>query len=223
MRGDSVIEEEKRAVARHVAEMIPDVEVLGLGSGTTVAKFVEELVNLGKRPKVVVTSSQIERVAKAHGLTVVELEDEVEITVDGADEVDPKGNLTKGGGGALLREKVLANSSKRYIIIADHTKLVDRLGTKTPIPVEIVPYGFKVTISALERMFGVKPKLRKLMDRPFVTDNGNFIVDLPIRVERPSEVETSIKVMNGVVDVGIFTGMADEIYVAKGNKVLRYK
>ncbi len=217
------MEEEKRLVAKYVAEMLPEVEVLGLGSGTTVAKFVEEMARLGKRPKVIVTSSQIENVARKHGFKIVELEDTVEITVDGADEIDPKGNLTKGGGGALLREKILANSTERYVVIADHTKLVDELGSRTPIPVEIVPFGFKQTIRALSSKFGVSPKLRLKGEMPYVTDNGNYIVDLPLRVKRPSEIESSIKLMNGVVEVGLFIGMANEIYIAEGKRVFRYK
>ncbi len=216
---------EKRVVARFVAERLPDVELLGLGSGTTVAKFIEELAKAEKYPKVIVSSNQIREVAESWGFDVLNEFDDLrpEITVDGADEIDPKGNLTKGGGGALLREKLLALNSERYVVIADHRKLVRRLGERFKIPIEVIPFGYKWTLRALEDLLGVRPTLRTVNDSPFFTDNGNYILDLPITVDRPSEVEAMLKRITGVVEVGIFVGLADEIYVAEGESVRKVK
>jgi len=220
------VEMEKRIVARYVVDLVEGVELLGLGSGTTVAAFVEELASshLASGLKVIPSSSQIEKVAKENGLNVVDAEyGRPELTIDGADEIDSQLNLLKGGGGALVREKILAVNSDYYVIIADHSKVVNLLCTRKPLPVEALPYGLSWTIDLLESALNAKATLRRDNRKIFISDNGNYIIDLKCSpLEDPEAVEKQLKLCPGVVDVGIFTDLADEVYVAFGNEVKRF-
>lgn len=216
-------EVEKRAAARRALKLLDGIELLGLGSGTTVAIFVQELArtDYASRIKALPSSRQIEGVARRYGIELVDPSyGKPELTVDGADEIDSHLNLLKGGGGALVREKVLATSSDHYVIIADHSKLVDKLCTKKSLPVEVLPFGHEWTKELLEKALGSEAKLRKSGNRIFVSDNGNYIVDVACRpLDDPSSVEKSIKLHPGVVEVGIFTDLADEVLVAFGEDV----
>jgi len=220
------VEMEKRIVARYVVDLVEGVELLGLGSGTTVAAFVEELASshFASGLKVIPSSSQIEKVAKENGLNVVDAEyGRPELTIDGADEIDSQLNLLKGGGGALVREKILAVNSDYYVIIADHSKVVNLLCTRKPLPVEALPYGLSWTIDLLESALNAKAMLRRDNRKIFISDNGNYIIDLKCSpLEDPEAVEKQLKLYPGVVDVGIFTDLADEVYVAFGNEVKRF-
>ncbi len=220
------LEEEKAAAAEAAVDMIPsDARVIGLGSGSTVAHFVR---SAAKRPALrdltyVPSSSQIMDEALGAGLRVIDV-DEVEwvdLTVDGADEITPGGTLLKGGGGALTREKVLAVNSDFYLIIADHTKLVGAICETRPLPVEILSFGSSKTVKLLEEMTGWRASLREVGGRPFVTDNGQLIVDLhpPDPLEDPESVYTNLKLAPGVLEVGIFLELADEAVIARGDLV----
>lgn len=220
-----MLEMEKRIVAREALKLISDVELIGLGSGSTVAIFVEELARSEHAPKLAVipSSRQIEGVARSLGLKVVYPDERrPDVTIDGADEVDRSLNLLKGGGGALLREKVLAFNSEIYVVIVDHTKLVDRLCSKRALPIEVLPYGVSWTVDKLERELNCSAELRMSGGSPFTTDNGNFIVDLRCPpLDDPGSIEREIKRIPGVVEVGIFSGLADCVYVASGTEVRR--
>ncbi len=217
------VEMEKRVVSKYVLDLVDGVDILGLGSGTTIATFVEELAssNLAKDLRVIPSSSQIESVARKNGLNVVGSNyGKPDLTIDGADEIDSELNLLKGGGGALVREKVLAINSNYYVVIADHRKLVNRLCTRKPLSIEILPYGLEWTKELLESALDSKAIIRMREGSIFLSDNGNYILDLKCEpLEDPSAVEKQLKLYPGVVDVGIFTELADDVFIAFGNEV----
>jgi ribose 5-phosphate isomerase A len=203
--------------------------VVGLGSGRTVVYAVSELSGKVKTEKIQVfcipSSYQILLEALKRGLKVSSLYEhpEVDITLDGADEVDARLNLTKGGGGALAREKILASASKRYTIMVDGRKLVDKLGSSKPVPVEVLPFAAPAVKRRLKRIFG-RVEFREGSGKvgPTITDNGNFLLDVYTGpLENPWETERQIKGIPGVVEVGLFIEMAHEVYVGFKDGVKR--
>ncbi|MDK2463423.1 MAG: ribose-5-phosphate isomerase RpiA [Candidatus Korarchaeota archaeon] len=223
----TTVEEEKALAARYALERIPsDARIVGLGSGSTVEAFVRELrrSDLSKRLRFVPTSSQIEEAALRAGLELVDIDhvETVDFTVDGADEIDPNLNLLKGGGGALTREKVLAVNSDVYVIIADHRKLVRSLCSTHALPVEVLRYGRTHVARLIAEAVNGIPELRLTrFGIPFTTDNGNYVLDvtMPEPLEDPEATLTQLKLIPGVVEVGLFVGLADEAYVAEGREV----
>ena len=221
------VEEEKVLAAKFALERIPsDARVVGLGSGSTVAAFVRELAksDLASRLTFVPASSQIEEEALAAGLKLSDLDhvEAVDFTVDGADEVDPDLNLLKGGGGALTREKILAVHSDLYVIIVDHTKPVEALCSKHSLPVEVVRFGRSHTAKLLAESLGGEVALRKTrFGIPFITDNGNYLLDVRLKepISDPEATLNQVKLIPGVVEVGLFVGLADEVYVAEDREV----
>lgn len=209
----------KRMAAEKAVEDVQDGMTVGLGTGST-AYFaimrVAELVRSGYKLRCVATSVQTEEIALREGIEILPL-DEVEgidITIDGADEVDPQLQLIKGLGGALLREKIVAAASKREIIIVDDSKMVPKLGTKSPLPVEVLPFGQGHTRRALERL-GCEPTLRMKDGRPFITDGGNLIFDCRFPgIESPFFLESRLNTIPGVVENGLFLNMATKVIVA---------
>ena len=214
---------EKRLVARKAVGLLDGVEILGLGSGTTVEAFVDELSKTPLASKLVVvpSSTSIERYAKERGLKVVDPGfGRPEITIDGADEVDPDLNLLKGGGGALTREKILAVNSDEYIIIVDHTKLVDRLCSKRPLPIEVLKFAHEWIAEIIETVTRSRVELRKADGGPFITDNGNYILDIHMKpLDDAASLEIQLKMFPGVVEVGLFVGLADMVLAAEGEEV----
>ena len=208
--------------ARSAINLIPRKGALGLGSGSTVAIFAKELGRQIKEDKidirVVPSSYQAYQLAIEYNipLTNLDLDSSLLLTVDGADEVDKSLNLTKGGGGALFQEKVVAYASERLVIIVDESKLVESLGTKFSIPVEILPFSLGVVRRKISDM-GINPVIRQAANKmgPVVTDNGNFILDLkfPEPIRNPRETAIDLKMIPGVVETGLFVGMADEVHV----------
>src|SRR5436309_151899 len=193
--------------------------VLGLGTGSTARHFlagVARLVANGVDIKGVPTSLATAEEAKQLGIPLTSLEESfwLDLTVDGADQVDPKLDLIKGMGGALFREKIVAAASKKFVVIIDDSKLVRRLGTKTPLPVEVHPFGWKNAAAALE-VLGAKIELRKNGDEPFRTDNGNHILDAHFGAIRgPAKLASRISSIPGVVGHGLFLKMAHAVLVA---------
>ncbi len=201
--------------------------VLGLGSGSTAGAFVEELgrrLGDGRLRDVagVPTSSGTGRLAREWGvpLTTLEAHPVLDLAVDGADEVDPALNLLKGRGGALLREKIVATASRRVVIIVDDSKRVSRLGERGPVPVVVIPFGWRSVASRLEALGG-KPSLRTGDDgRPFVTDDGHYILDCSFGVlDDPQRVAEQLRFVVGLVDHGLFLGIAHEVIVAASDRV----
>ncbi len=223
MNSHQIFEELKKAAAEEALKEISDGEVIGLGSGTTVAHFVRLLASSGISVKCVASSRQIWEMASSLGLEVLDLNEvpEVDLTVDGADEVDPEGNLIKGYGGALLWEKILASCSRRYVIIVDERKIVKKLGERGKLPVEVVKYGWKRTGEKIGSMLG-EAKLREIEGKPFLTDSGNYILDVFLEeaISDPEDTSLMLNSVPGVVENGIFYKMADEVIVAfKGGEV----
>jgi ribose 5-phosphate isomerase A len=205
-----------------VREAGPDVRV-GLGSGRAAEAFVRALAaeaGRGLRVQGVPTSQATAALATSLGLALAELTDEpLAVTVDGADEVDPRLDLIKGYGGALTRERIVAAASRRQVILATPEKLVPRLGTRGRLPVEIVPFARPLAVRRLSAL-GCQPQVREAERRPFVTDNGNWILDCAIvAVDDAATLEREIRRIPGVVDTGFFLGTAERVLVAEADHV----
>src|SRR5438128_3638319 len=198
--------------------------VLGLGTGSTVRHFLDgvaRLVQRGMDLRGVPTSFATAEVAKELGIPLTLLEERTrpDLCVDGADEVDPKLDLIKGLGGALFREKIVAAASKRFIVIVDSSKLVPRLGTKAPVPVEVHPFGWKTAAAALEGL-GATVELRRRDSETVRTDNGNNLLDARFGpIKAPSKLAARIAAIPGVIGHGLFIGMADAVVVASDEGV----
>jgi len=214
------------AAEKAVDEFIMDGMIVGLGTGSTAyyaIKRVGELVKKGYKLKCVATSVQTEDIAKECNIDVVDLDevDHIDVTIDGADEVDPQMQLIKGLGGALLREKIVASSSLTEVIIVDDSKLVERLGTKCPLPVEVLAFGHKKTKAALERQ-GCTAVLRMKGNGPFITDGGNYIYDCKFDgIDNPFFLESRINVIPGVVDNGLFLNIANAVVISSPDGTVR--
>jgi ribose 5-phosphate isomerase A len=218
----------KRAAAEAAALLVEDDMVVGLGTGSTAAFAVEALarrVHQGLRFVGIPTSKRASALALAKGIPLSSLAEhrQIDLTIDGADEVE-RGtlNLIKGLGGALLHEKIVAAASRRLAIVIDGTKLVDRLGTHAPVPVEVVAFGLEATTAALEAL-GADARLRLAAPgEPFVTDSGNRIVDCSFgAIADPAKLEDRIASVVGVVESGLFIGRADVVFVADAAGVHR--
>jgi ribose 5-phosphate isomerase A len=222
----------KLNAVKSVIPLVPKSGAIGLGSGSTVAIFAEELgqqvLNGSIDISVVPTSYQAYELAIEHRipLTNLDLNPELLLTIDGADEVDKDLNLTKGGGGALFQEKIVASASKKLIIIVDESKLVERLATKFEIPVEVLPFSLGVVQRKIVEM-GITPNLRQAQKKmgPIVTDNGNFILDLkfPKPISEPRQIAIDLKMIPGVVETGLFIDMTNEVHIGTetGARVLK--
>lgn len=223
----------KRQAAEQALTYVEDGMKLGLGTGSTAAKFVELLgakVKAGLKVVCVPTSEATRAQAAALGIPLTSLDEtpSLDLTVDGADEIDEELRLIKGGGGALLREKIVAVASDRVVIIADNSKLVETLGS-FPLPLEVVPFGLAATEQLIIKLAADcgcegEVRLRKGADgKPFMTDNGNYILDCSFgTIEDPEALDDSLKLVPGLVDTGLFLGIADVGIIAgpKGVEVL---
>ncbi len=199
-------DELKQAVALSAIDYVIEGEIVGVGTGSTANFFIDALGKIKHKIKGAVASSKAtaERL-ESHGITVLDLNqvDHIPVYVDGADEINAQGAMIKGGGGALTREKIIASASQQFICIADSSKLVGTLGTY-PLPVEVIPMAYKTVIRKLA-LFGGKPTLRKSGESPFVTDNGNYILDVSgMKISDPKNMENQINNIVGVVTVGLF-------------------
>lgn len=212
---------EKQLAAEKSIEYVKDGMILGLGTGSTVFFLVNklaELVKQGLKVNCVSTSNQTSELAKSLGIKISNLNevDKIDLTIDGADEVDSNLNGIKGGGGALLYEKIVAKASKKVIWIIDSSKYVKKLG-KFPLPVEIISFGSNQLLKKFDEL-GFNPKLRKSGEKYFITDAKNLIVDLNLnKIDDSIDLEKKIKLMPGVVEVGLFNNIADMIVIGKDN------
>lgn len=217
----------KQMAAERGASLAESGMVLGLGSGSTATLAVQAIgrrLREGSLRNVVgvPSSSAIAAVARESGvpLTTLDQHPVLDLDLDGADEVDPHLNLIKGLGGALLWEKVVAVASRRVVIFVDESKLVDRLGTKVPLPVEIIPYGWRTHLAFIESLGG-KPELRTLPGgRPFVTDEGNYILHCRFDgIADPAGLDAKLLTRAGVVGTGLFLGIADQVIIGRPSGV----
>ena len=215
----------KRAAAAAAVALVEDGHRLGLGTGSTAKWFVELLAERAKAEGLdlvcVPTSLRTARQAQAAGLKVVTLDEAgwLDLTIDGADEFDPDLNLIKGGGGALLQEKIVATASDRMVVIADQGKQVEHLGN-FPLPVEIVTFGWETTKAIVEETLedmdveGKIATLRMDKDEPYITDNGNFIIDCHLRrLGDAEELALALNMIPGVVETGLFVDIADSVII----------
>ena len=211
----------KRAAAERALDFVENGMVLGLGTGSTAAFFVTELaarIAQGLAIVAIPTSERTAAQARQLGIPLASFAEHrrIDVAIDGADEVQRTTlDLVKGRGGALLREKIVAAASSRFIVIVDRDKLVDRLGEAGPLPVEVAQFGWQATAGALERL-GSRPELRcAVSGQPFVTDGGNFILDCLFGpIDDPPETERRIKSIVGVVENGLFVGRSSAVIVA---------
>jgi ribose 5-phosphate isomerase A len=213
----------KSAAEFAVTKFIRSDMIIGLGTGST-AIFalykISELLKQGelKNLKGIASSLQIESEAKRLEIPISNFDDHstIDVTIDGADEVDPELNLIKGGGGALLREKIIAQASKREIIVIDESKRSEKLGTKWPVPVEVIPFGWE-THEQFFKSIGAKKSILRLSDSgiPFTTDEGNFIMDLHFGIiENVNSLAGKLKSRAGIVEHGLFIDIATDLVVA---------
>jgi ribose 5-phosphate isomerase A len=213
-------DEYKQAAAEKALELVQDGMLLGLGSGSTVRYFTEgvgRLVAGGMTVRGVPTSRATAELAAELGIPIVtELIGQIDLAVDGADEVDSALNLIKGRGGAMTREKLVAASAKRFVIVVDESKLVKQLGVGV-LPVEVLPYLWRSTAERLISL-GVSLVVRGGEEAPFITDNGNLILDLTVEegggIKDAAALDVKLKGITGVVEHGLFVGMTDTVIVA---------
>jgi ribose 5-phosphate isomerase A len=217
----------KQRAAEAALSFVRDGMVIGLGTGSTADQFLQALAAQLKGGKLravrgVPTSRQSERRAEQLGIPIVSLVEHPspDVTIDGADEIAPNLDLIKGLGGALLREKIVAQNSKMLVIIADSRKAVSVLGSKSPLPVEVAPFGHEIQAEFL-RSLGAVPTLRsERTGNPFITDNGNYIYDCRFpRIDDPRGLEAALRARAGIVGTGLFLGMANVALIASENAV----
>lgn len=228
-----MIEELKKAAAEGAVKYVKSGMVVGLGTGSTTYYAIKKIGELIRDKELtgiigIPSSVQSEELAKEFNipLTTFDKHTEIDITIDGADEVDENLNLIKGGGGALLREKVLAQATKKEIIIVDESKLSKILGTKWIVPIEIIRFALKVESEFLESIGG-KPKLRiSENNKPFITDEGNYILDTNFgEIENPGILAQQLESRAGIVEHGLFINLVSEVIVAttEGIRIIEKK
>jgi ribose 5-phosphate isomerase A len=216
-------DQEKEAAARASLRFVRDGDIVGLGSGSTAAyavRLLGERVRAGLKIRGIPTSSQTRELATSLGIPLTTFDEvqEINVTIDGADEVDPQLCLTKGGGGALLREKIVASASRQLVIIADSSKQVPMLG-KFPLPIEVIAFAQPVVKKKIEAL-GASVKLRQSNGSPFVTDEGHHILDCSFgQIPDPPALARRLSDMPGVVEHGLFINMASVVLIARGQEV----
>ncbi|PEK63064.1 MULTISPECIES: ribose 5-phosphate isomerase A [Bacillus] len=214
----------KQLAGEYAANFVKDGMKVGLGTGSTVYWLIQKLgerVKEGLSFQAVPTSKETEVLAKQLNISLISLNDvqSLDLTIDGADEIDANLQLIKGGGGALLREKIVATSSKELIIIADESKLVTHLGT-FPLPIEIIPFSWKQTERKIQSL-GCQTTLRLKNNETFITDNNNMIIDciFPHNITNPTNLHTQLKMITGVVETGLFVNMTSKAIIGTKNGI----
>jgi ribose 5-phosphate isomerase A len=203
------VESQKRAAAERALKLLRPGTIVGVGTGSTARYFIDGLakrVREGLKVRAVVTSVESRRLAEAAGIPITDrIDGGLDLAVDGADEIDQAVNCIKGRGGALLREKIVAHASRRFVLVADEGKLVGRLG-RGPVPVEILPFLWEATSRSIESLGG-RPELRLAAGAPYRTDNGNLILDTSFGLVDPG-LGVALHGIPGVIEHGLFFGLA---------------
>lgn len=215
---------EKLRAAETAVEYVKDGMIVGLGTGSTTEFAVKKLgerVRDGLAIRGIPTSDVTKVQAEEEGIPLIDFSETmyIDLTIDGADEIDINLNMIKGGGAALLREKIVASASKEEIIIVSHEKFVKQLGS-FPLPVEVIPFGWQVIFNQLETLGG-SPDLRLKQGQPLLTDQGNYIIDCRFRqIIDASQLEQRLNMIPGVVENGLFTGLCTRMIMAEGEKIV---
>jgi ribose 5-phosphate isomerase A len=214
----------KQQVGKAAADRVKSGAIVGLGTGSTTAftiQFLGERLKSGDLQDIkgVPTSFQASVLAKQYGIPLTTLDeiDRIDIAIDGADEVDPQKNLIKGGGAAHTREKIVDSLASEFIVVVDSSKLVDRLGSTFPLPVEVLPMAVAPVTKAIEQLGG-KPELRMGVkkDGPVITDQGNMVLDVTFAaIDNPAELEKLLNNIPGVLENGLFIGVADVVLIGE--------
>jgi len=222
------IEKAKKNAACAAVKHVKNGFIIGLGSGSTASYAIEEIGNKIKHEKLhilgVPTSHQAFTLAVKRGIPITSLEEHpiLDLTIDGADQIDKELNLIKGMGGALTREKIVAVASKKLVIVADENKKVDVLGENNhPVPIEVLPVAAPIVMRKIKEIGG-KPILREGKGKvgPIITDNGNIIIDAHFGlIRKPAELERALKSLTGIVETGLFVRRADPAYLGKSSGV----
>lgn len=217
---DAQVEAQKKTAAEGALDLVRPETIVGLGTGSTARYFIDGLaarVRDGLRIQAVVTSLDSRQRALRGGIPIVDrIDGSLDLAVDGADEIDPAVNCIKGRGGALLREKIVAYASRRFVLIADESKLVGQLG-RAPVPVEVLPFLWEATSLAIESLGG-RPQLRLINGQPFKTDNGNLVLDTSFAMV-DAKLAVALRAIPGVLEHGIFFGMAKVAIIGGANGV----
>lgn len=220
----------KMQAALAALELVQNGMVLGIGTGSTAAKFITALgekVRSGLEVEGIPTSEASATAARAAGIELIEPDETtiIDLAIDGTDEVDPAGHLIKGGGAALLREKIIAHAAKRFVVIADDSKSVSALGA-FPLPIEVEQFSFALTVRTLRETLaahgfeGADLSLRSAPEGFVITDGGNYIVDAKLgRITEPAALEQALHQIPGVVESGLFIGMADQVILGSASGV----
>ncbi len=209
----------KKSAGAEAAQFIRNGMVVGLGTGSTAKHMIRALgerVRAGMTLRGVPTSKETAALAQQVGILLLEANNrwEIDVAIDGADQVDPQFNLIKGGGGALLKEKIVAASAKQFIVVVDHTKQVPILGGTFPLPIEVVPFGWGSTARMIESLTKSPAVLRECNGAPFLTEAGHFIVDVHLdQINQPGDLETALNLIPGVVETGLFVGRTNVLIV----------
>lgn len=221
-------EQEKQLAARKSLEFVADGQVLGLGTGTTATymiRFLGERVRAGLRIRGIASSIHSEKLAASLGIPLTTLAEspQIDVCIDGADEIDPALQLIKGGGGALLREKIVASASRRFVVIADSSKQVKVLG-ECPLPVEVVPFAETLIARRIAALGALSVLRRDKTGQPFVTDGGHHLLDCSFgAITDAVALSQKLRDMPGLVEHGLFLDMADVVLIGKGSQVMEYR
>ncbi len=230
-KSSSWIETAKKKAASEAVKHLRDGYIVGLGSGSTAAYAIQEMGKIIQqkewRTLGVPTSYQAMQLATENGIEITTLQEhpQLDLTIDGADQIDEQLNMIKGMGGALTREKIVASVSKRVVIAADERKMAKILGVDQPVPVEVLPFAILAVTRRIQRMKG-RPCVRETSGKvgPLVTDNGNFILDVDFGpIDAPSRLDSQLKSIPGVVETGIFAGIADIVYLGMKNSTRKLR
>src|SRR5713101_8040894 len=205
------------ALGQYALRFVKPGHTLGLGTGRAASAFIRALGASGITVRGVPTSTASEELGRSVGIPIVTLEEagRIDTDFDGADEVDPRLNLIKGYGGALVREKIVAASSRRFVVLVGEEKMVPKLGHRGSLPVEVIPFGVALATRMIKAL-GLRPRVREHQGKTFVTDNGNLILDCGVKgIPYPARLDREIREIPGVVGTGLFVAMADIVLVAE--------
>jgi ribose 5-phosphate isomerase A len=211
------------ALGRYALRYVKPGQTLGLGTGHAASAFIRALGASRISVRGVPTSNASDELARSVGIPIVTLAEagKIDVDIDGADAVDPRLSLIKGYGGALVREKIVAASSRRFVVLVGYEKIVKWLGERGPLPVEVIPFGLSLVTAKIKAM-GIKPQVREKDGQQYITDNGNLILDCAVKkIANPARLDRELLAIPGVVGTGLFVAMASVVLVAEESGKIR--